>query len=160
VRKHCQQVVSLDLATPDARHRRPLKFFLYHRSVKSQSTWFFIIVLRKPRGQVPGKSSQSDAFSTLWLALPFAGMVAFRRFRPRAANLRFKLRNSVSFSSAWMINGQRHCALPSQPKLFAFHDHSCNTAPIPSGCCTKSGLPSPFTSVTEAHGAPSVSGCG
>jgi hypothetical protein len=28
--------VSLDLATPDARHRRPLKFFLYHPSVKKQ----------------------------------------------------------------------------------------------------------------------------
>jgi hypothetical protein len=32
---HCQQVVSLNLATPDARHRRPLKVFLYHPSVKS-----------------------------------------------------------------------------------------------------------------------------
>jgi hypothetical protein len=27
--------VRLDLATPDARHRRPLKFFLYHPSEKA-----------------------------------------------------------------------------------------------------------------------------
>ena len=37
--------VGLDLATPDARHRRPLKIL--------QSTSFFSNVLRKPRGEVP-----------------------------------------------------------------------------------------------------------
>ena len=73
----------LNLATPDARHRRPLKFFLYYPSVKKQSlvqgnvlqtllpciagvnlnasvsrtTWVvpFIILLRKSRAEVPKK---------------------------------------------------------------------------------------------------------
>jgi hypothetical protein len=40
---------------PDARHRRPLKLFLYSRSVKINPR-LFIIVLRRPRDQVSGKS--------------------------------------------------------------------------------------------------------
>jgi hypothetical protein len=32
------KVSGLNLATPDARHRRPLKFLLYHQSVKRQRT--------------------------------------------------------------------------------------------------------------------------
>ncbi len=31
-------VGNLNLVTPDARHRRPLKFLLYHQSVKTQRT--------------------------------------------------------------------------------------------------------------------------
>jgi hypothetical protein len=62
---HCQQELSgFTLATPDARHRRPLKFF--------QRTLFFSIILRKLAYQVLLKSSQRDA-----------SMVAFRRFRSK-----------------------------------------------------------------------------
>jgi hypothetical protein len=39
--------VSLDLAKPDARHRRPLKFFLYHPSVKKHAV---------PKGKVSFKN--------------------------------------------------------------------------------------------------------
>jgi hypothetical protein len=36
---HCQEELSgFNLATPDARHRRPLKFIFYHQSVKTQRT--------------------------------------------------------------------------------------------------------------------------
>ena len=44
--------VRLNLATPDARHRRPLKF-LYLLCVKSQIRSVFQIVLRKPGCKVP-----------------------------------------------------------------------------------------------------------
>jgi hypothetical protein len=48
---------------------------------KNQSTLFFIIDLRKLPGRVSMEiSAKQCLLDFVWLALPFAGMVAFRRF--------------------------------------------------------------------------------
>jgi hypothetical protein len=66
------KVSGLDLATPDARHRRPLKFFLYCRSVKNQSVLFHYCSTETAR------PSSRESFAKQWF-VDFVASVALCR---------------------------------------------------------------------------------
>ena len=69
-----------NLAMPDARHRRPLKLFLYSRSVKNQSSSFFISFSGDREAKFQGIFRKAVVSRLCTLAPPFAGMVAVRHF--------------------------------------------------------------------------------
>jgi hypothetical protein len=73
---HCQLKCRFNLATPDARHRRPLKFFLYHPSVKSNGRAKRQSVVQERRGRGRDKNAGVVARkSALEQDVPFLSIV-------------------------------------------------------------------------------------
>ena len=68
---------------PDARHRRPLKLFLYSRSVKINPRRFSLLFSGDREAKFQGIFRKAVVSRLCTLAPPLAGMVAVRRFRTK-----------------------------------------------------------------------------
>jgi hypothetical protein len=114
-----------NLVTPDARHRPPAQILLYRSSVKSQSAFFHYRSPETARPSFMEVFAKQCFLDFVWLALPFAGMVAFRPFRPSAANrgevADSNSRKAVSFSSARTRNAFRRRDAHQRCRSFVFH---------------------------------------